>query len=165
MKNRFPRPYREHDVLFDAAYDQPKGEDSCTNCNKEHLIQRDIRASDEPRIHYRLIASGNQVIKYGKTWDLIAKEHGILCFEMEAVGLMKQVPCLVIRGICNYSDSHKNKQWQGYAALAAAAYTKILLGVVSASHVRIGEAPLKSSWMVPFDWNPDLLGTIIKWHV
>jgi len=55
----------------------------------------------------------------------------MLCFEMEAAGLMNQLPCLVIRGICDYSDSHKNKDWQGYAALAAAAYAKILLSVVS----------------------------------
>ncbi|KAH7205642.1 ankyrin repeat-containing domain protein [Fusarium oxysporum] len=36
-------------------------------------------------------------------------------------------PCLVIRGICDYSDSHKNKGWQEYAALVAASYAKELL--------------------------------------
>jgi nucleoside phosphorylase len=46
---------------------------------------------------------------------------------MEAAGLMNHFPCLVIRGICDYSDSHKNYQWQGYAAMAAGAYTKDLL--------------------------------------
>ena len=40
---------------------------------------------------------------------------------------MNHFPCLVIRGICDYSDSHKNKEWQGYAAMAAAAYAKDLL--------------------------------------
>jgi nucleoside phosphorylase len=49
---------------------------------------------------------------------------------MEAAGLMDQLPCLVIRGICDYSDSHKHQQWQGYAALAAAVYAKLLLGIV-----------------------------------
>jgi hypothetical protein len=47
--------------------------------------------------------------------------------------------CLVIRGVCDYSDSHINKQWQGYAALAAAAYTKILLSVVPVNF--LGEEP------------------------
>ena len=51
----------------------------------------------------------------------------VLCFEMEAAGLMNHFPCLVICGICDYSDSHRNKEWQGYAAMAAAAYTKDLL--------------------------------------
>ena len=59
--------------------------------------------------------------------DALAKEKDVLCFEMEAAGLMNHFPCLVIRGICDYSDSHKNKEWQGYAAMAAAAYTKDLL--------------------------------------
>ena len=69
-------------------------------------------------------------MKDGRTRDKLAKEHGILCFEMEAAGLMNQLPCLVIRGICDYSDSHKNKIWQGYAALTAASYGKMLLSVV-----------------------------------
>ncbi|KAF3283914.1 hypothetical protein TWF970_001081 [Orbilia oligospora] len=50
---------------------------------------------------------------------------------MEAAGIMNQFPCLVIRGICDYSDSHKNKKWQGYAAMAAAAYAKDLLARIS----------------------------------
>jgi nucleoside phosphorylase len=59
--------------------------------------------------------------------DKFAKEEDVLCFEMEAAGLMDQFPCLVIRGICHYSDSHKSKEWQGYAALTAAAYAQELL--------------------------------------
>jgi nucleoside phosphorylase len=51
----------------------------------------------------------------------------VLCFKMETAGLINHFPCLVIRGICDYSDSHKNKEWQGYAAIAAVAYTKDLL--------------------------------------
>lgn len=76
-----------------------------------------------------------QVMKHGMTRDRLAEKHGILCFEMEAAGLMNLLPCLVIRGICNYSDSHKNKKWQGYAALTAAAYAKELLSVVPVYHV------------------------------
>jgi nucleoside phosphorylase len=35
----------------------------------------------------------------------------MLCFEMEAAGLINRFLCLVIRGICDYSDTHKNKEW------------------------------------------------------
>jgi hypothetical protein len=49
---------------------------------------------------------------------------------MEAAGLINDFPCLVIRGICDYADSHKNKEWQGYAAAIAAAYAKELLLIV-----------------------------------
>ncbi|KAN0070408.1 vegetative incompatibility protein HET-E-1 [Elaphomyces granulatus] len=54
---------------------------------------------------------------------------------MEAAGLMDNFPCLVIRGICDYADSHKNKQWQGYAAATAAAYAKELLTVIHPNQV------------------------------
>jgi len=48
---------------------------------------------------------------------------------------MADFPCIIIRGICDYADSHKNKQWQGYAALAAAAYAKELLAYVPRGHI------------------------------
>jgi hypothetical protein len=44
----------------------------------------------------------------------------------------------VIRGICDYADSHKNKQWRPYAATvaaASAAYTKELLSIILAQEV------------------------------
>src|SRR5712664_668372 len=120
----FSRPADEHDGLFNPAYNHPPSEDTCINCDERELMYRHPRTSDEPQIHYGLIASGNQVMKHGETRDRLGKEYGMLCFEMEAAGLMNQLPCLVIRGICDYSDSHKNKHWQGYATLAAAAYAK-----------------------------------------
>ncbi|KAL6402688.1 hypothetical protein AUP68_14144 [Ilyonectria robusta] len=67
--------------------------------------------------------------------DKLAVEENILCFEMEAAGLMNHFPCLVIRGICDYSDSHKNKEWQGYAAMVAAAYAKDLLRRIAPNRV------------------------------
>jgi nucleoside phosphorylase len=54
---------------------------------------------------------------------------------MEAAGLMDEFSCLVIRGICDYADSHKNKRWQPYAAATAAAYMKELLNVIPAQEI------------------------------
>ena len=92
-------------------------------------VQRDPRDTTYPEIHYGTIASGNTLVKDATARDQIVADVGedCICFEMEAAGLMNHFPCLVIRGICDYSDSHKNKEWQGYAAMAAAAYTKDLL--------------------------------------
>jgi hypothetical protein len=59
----------------------------------------------------------------------------VLCFEMEAAGLMNHFPSLIIRGICDYSDSHKNKEWQGYAAMAAAGFAKDLLNQIAPGRV------------------------------
>jgi len=89
----------------------------------------------EPAIHYGLIASGDQVMRHGATRDRLRKELDVLCFEMEAAGLMDSFPCLVIRGICDYADSHKNKRWQSYAAATAAAYAKELLRTIPGNHV------------------------------
>lgn len=70
-------------------------------------------------------------MRNGLERDRISRElGGVLCFEMEAADLMKIFPCLVIRGICDYSDSHKNKDWQAYAAAVAAVYAKELLSEI-----------------------------------
>ena len=35
---------------------------------------------------------------------------------------MNRIPVCVIRGVCDYGDEHKNKEWQPYAAAMAGAY-------------------------------------------
>ncbi len=127
---RFIRPTHE-DCLFQADYDHHDvASDTCMNCDRSKLCLRPPRAHQEPIIHYGLIGSANQVLKDGRRRDQLAQDLGIYCVEMEAAGLMNDFPCLVVRGICDYADSHKNKEWQGYAAAAAAAYTKELLLMV-----------------------------------
>ena len=64
-----------------------------------------------------------------------AELGGVLCFEMEAAGLMNSFPCLVIRSICDYADSHKNKRWQPYATATAAACAKEVLLVIPPAEV------------------------------
>ncbi|KAE8381512.1 hypothetical protein BDV26DRAFT_289364 [Aspergillus bertholletiae] len=132
LGNDFSYPGQENDQLFQSEYDHQYENGDCTECDKQHLVKRQPRRSqgEHTYIHYGLIASGNQVMKDGRTRDRFARELGVLCFEMEAAGLMNHMPCLVIRGICDYSDSHKQKKWQGYAALIAAAYGKLLLSIV-----------------------------------
>ncbi|KAJ0417684.1 purine and uridine phosphorylase [Aspergillus carlsbadensis] len=87
---------------------------------------------EEPRVHYGLIASGNQVIKDAKFRDSLNTSLGgeVLCVEMEAAGVANNFPCLAIRGICDYASEGKNKDWQEYAAGVAAAFAKELLEVV-----------------------------------
>ncbi|PWY88889.1 purine and uridine phosphorylase [Aspergillus sclerotioniger CBS 115572] len=127
----FRYPGAEHDWLFHASYDHDPCFEFCAECDPDRQVRRQPRASPTPVVHYGNIASGNQIMKHGLTRDRIAQTaHGILCFEMEAAGIMDLLPCLVIRGICDYSDSHKNKEWQGFAALTAAAYAKELLAKI-----------------------------------
>ncbi|KAH3139838.1 hypothetical protein LV164_003323 [Aspergillus fumigatus] len=124
----FGRP--ANDWLFHSTYDHQSSRKDCSSCDKNQLVQRAPRANDEPCVHYGLIASGNQLMKDVRTRDAIARELNVLCFEMEAAGIMDQLPCLVVRGICDYCDSHKSDEWQQYAALTAAVYSKALLSIV-----------------------------------
>jgi nucleoside phosphorylase len=130
MAPKFKHQGVENDRLFKANYEHTAGE-TCKGCPKFHVTERPPRDDLTPRIHYGNIASGNQVIKNGERRDQIAKDLGVICFEMEAAGLMNDFPCLVIRGICDYADSHKNKVWQPYAAATAAAFARVLLGFIN----------------------------------
>jgi nucleoside phosphorylase len=133
--HKFGRGQAGSDVLFEAEHNQ-SGEDNCLSFTAVGMIQRKERADKTPMIHYGTIASGNQVMRDGVERDKVSSEFGgVLCFEMEAAGLMNTFPCLVIRGICDYADSQKNKRWQPYAAGTAAAYAKELLGVIPAADV------------------------------
>ncbi|KAF4540233.1 uncharacterized protein LTHEOB_9329 [Lasiodiplodia theobromae] len=134
---QFSRDQIRDDVLFDGGYNHVGGGNSCMLCDDTRKLHRNKRAVDRPEPHYGTIASGNQVMRDGATRDQISSEFGgVMCFEMEAAGLMNNFPCLVIRGICDYADSHKNKEWQPYAAGTAAAYAKELLLVIPAEDVK-----------------------------
>ena len=130
----FSREKAGPDVLFEASYHHD-GEATCERCSEDRMMRRRTRKADEEAtLHYGTIASGNQVIKDAPTRDRLSKElGGVLCFEMEAAGLMNDFPCLVVRGICDYADSHKNKAWQPYAAATAAACAKSILSFVPAA--------------------------------
>ncbi|KAJ0415293.1 hypothetical protein BJY00DRAFT_327116 [Aspergillus carlsbadensis] len=119
------------DVLYQAEYN--------------HSDENDLACaskSEVPMIHYGIIASSNQVVKDSVLRDRIGAELGAIGLEMEAAGIMDSFPCIVIRGVSDYADSHKNKRWQRYAAATAAAYAKELLHKVppselSASHTAL----------------------------
>jgi nucleoside phosphorylase len=129
-RKTFSRPSIKSDRLFQIEHGHLENATSCDQCPIEWEEDRMTREDSDPYTHYGTIASGNTLIKDGETREVIRKETGALCFEMEAAGLMADFPCLVVRGVCDYADSHKNQQWQGYAALVAAAFAKELLGYV-----------------------------------
>lgn len=143
LKSRFPdltRPDRP-DSLFQASYEHhPFGAPTCDGCDPAKVQPRAFRLSNEPKIHYGVIASGNSVMRDGKSRDDVSQRLSALCFEMEAAGMMDTLQCLPIRGICDYSDSHKNKEWQDYAAATAAAYAWELLKVIPVSSGELSRA-------------------------
>ncbi|KAH8130302.1 hypothetical protein LI328DRAFT_162313 [Trichoderma asperelloides] len=143
LQTDFGRPSLDSDRLYRSEIMHPK--DSTLDCSvscgddPSKLVVRPRRIADEgaPVVHCGLIASSNTLMKDAMTRDEYALKKNVMCFEMEAAGLMNQFPCLVIRGISDYSDTHKNKNWQGYAAIAAAAYAKDLLRRIALDNTNI----------------------------
>ena len=88
-----------------------------------------VRQPGHPFVHFGLYASGDKVMKSGEERDNIARTEKVIAFEMEGAGVWRQFQghCLVIKGICDYADSHKSKEFQKYAAAAAAACMKAFL--------------------------------------
>ncbi|KAI4732999.1 hypothetical protein E4T50_16445 [Aureobasidium sp. EXF-12298] len=123
-----------------------------------HEGQHELPRPDnrESKVHYGLIASGDLVVKADKSRRELVQEiqDDVLCFEMEAAGLVNTFPCLVVRGISDYCDRYKNDDWQPYASSAAAAYCKYLLEVVHVSDVQVAataaEIMKSDTHQVPF---------------
>ncbi|KAF5244289.1 hypothetical protein FANTH_7799 [Fusarium anthophilum] len=159
LASKFLRNDSLKDVLFKASYnhvikgtlggeagrqeseDEDEEHESCHLCDKSMTVKRPPR---DMVVHYGLIASGDGLIKGATARNKLNKDLGghVLCIEMEAAGVMNHFPCLVIRGICDYADSHKNKDWQEHAAIVAAAFAKELLQHVQADDIQ-RERPIK----------------------
>ncbi|KAH7134220.1 hypothetical protein EDB81DRAFT_887025 [Dactylonectria macrodidyma] len=193
LRKKYKRPDRESDTLFQTRVVHPSNESATckADCNTGPLSlePRPDRTDDDddPATHYGTIASANQLMKDAIARDKLAGETGVLCFEMEAAGLMNHFPCLVIRGICDYSDSHKNKEWQGYATMTAAAYAKDLLARIPPNKIEnertiINDAIMSTDmkvtaltsnsereqereildWLSPIDYDPNQSDTLIR---
>jgi len=141
------------DRLYQDGYEHEGTEfDDCKECcDADYTISRSERGQsahrprDEPRVHFGNIASSNQLQISASERSRIQKEHDVICFEMEAAGVMQEYPCVVVRGICDYSDSHKNKGWQNYAAATAAACAKGLLSKIPAKETTARAEPTSPS--------------------
>ncbi|KAL5045966.1 hypothetical protein BDW71DRAFT_207950 [Aspergillus fruticulosus] len=102
----------------------------CTQlgCDEGRICRRrTCTGSYSPRIHIGAVASADTVMKSGEHRDNLVKSEGVIGFEMEAAGVWNNISCIIIKGVCDYADSHKNKAWQAYAAAAGASTAKAFL--------------------------------------
>lgn len=103
----------ENNRLFAPSSDH-LGSIDCRACREVDMVPRDYRELTDPEVHYRIIASSNTLVKKAaKREEILGRlpkhvRNKCLCIDMEAAGLMNSFPCIVIRGICDYGDSHKN---------------------------------------------------------
>ncbi|KAI6439877.1 hypothetical protein MCOR15_011898 [Pyricularia oryzae] len=158
---KFTFPGLQRDQLFNASYQHagiPKNK--CASCDSSQLVQRPERTEEETTgfiFHRGRIATGNAVVKDGERRDQIRELcNGALCIEMEAAGVDAGRSCLVIRGISDYADSHKDDIWRSYAAGNAAVFARELLSKIPPSSVR--NLAIEVHFSVPFSRNEHFVG-------
>ncbi|SMR61359.1 unnamed protein product [Zymoseptoria tritici ST99CH_3D1] len=127
---------------------------------KPHHSNNDIK---EAQIHFGRYASGNAVMKSGHRRDLLIRDEGVIAFEMEGAGAWEVFGTIVVKGIVDYADSHKNKKWRGYPAARAA-----LCAAAMIEEIELPEKPRPANilqrdtpqqlWLPPRQANPRYTG-------
>ncbi|KLO78888.1 Uncharacterized protein LW93_4210 [Fusarium fujikuroi] len=125
-------PGSTKDMLFEATYRHLDDQQSCdqARCEGDLLKRSRLSRTDvppKPAVHFGLMASADTVMMSGEDRDRIASREDVIAFEMEGAGVWDSFPCIIIKGGCDYADSHKSKVWQRYASATAAACAKAFL--------------------------------------
>lgn len=133
-EQQFKYPGQQLDKLFRADYQHQQDSGNFTKCKIREIVERKPRSEQHIQqliFHQGRIGTGNSVVMDGKLRDQISERcGGLQCIEMSAAGVDASRNCLVIRGISNYCDSHKNGIWKSYAAGRAAVFARELLGMI-----------------------------------
>ncbi|OGM49154.1 kinesin light chain [Aspergillus bombycis] len=127
-------------------------------CDEKGIIRRrpDMHTTT-PSVHIGTIASGDMVMKSGEHRDRLANDDSVAGFDMEGAGVWDALPCIIIKGVCDYADSHKDKRWQAYAAATGAASAKAFLRLWNPASNE-GTKLKSPHWMVPFGRNFQFVG-------
>ncbi|KAL2816277.1 hypothetical protein BJX63DRAFT_387804 [Aspergillus granulosus] len=114
---KFSDPGQDKDILYLA---------------KDNMsVPRQHRPDGErTRVWYGSIGSGDRLLKSSQDRDELRDKYHVIGLEMEAAGVLNEIPVGNIRGVCDYGDEWKNKDWQPYAAVMAAAYAKAVLSEI-----------------------------------
>jgi nucleoside phosphorylase len=140
---------RLEDLLFNSAYDHV---DSTTNsiadissrpgaeqglerpCGSCDMLQCIHRLPRERHVYCGTTISSDKVFWAALERDSLRTRLGrdiwfpdAICLETDATGFMGKLPYLLVHGISDYADSHKNASWMDHATAAAAACVRELL--------------------------------------
>lgn len=135
----FQRPTEDYDRLYEPTHGHVKtttrNASGCDECGSEHMISRAKRGIEDFQLHFGTIACVESVVEDPQRRDQIGDDVGAICIEMEAAGILGRQNCLVIRGISDYADSHKNDLWKRYATATAAAVAREILCTIDPGDV------------------------------
>lgn len=151
----FRFPGRHNDLLFPPDYIHLERGVSCAECGCDSTLLVNQAQFETPNddgyvtIHRGTIASGDVVVKDALTRDQLAGKFDAYCFETEAAGALAELGCIVVRGISDYCDSHKNNKWHGYAAATAAAYAREMFFNMPTYKVTRWAWPHVAKWYLP----------------
>ncbi|KAH8158995.1 hypothetical protein CIB48_g9253 [Xylaria polymorpha] len=98
----FLDPGQDKDTMYETIEDET-----------EKLVHREPRkVSGRTRVWYGPIGSGEKLLKNAHKRNELRDKYNLIGLEMEAAGTMNRIPVGVVRGVCDYGDVHKNKEWQ-----------------------------------------------------
>ncbi|KAH1335475.1 hypothetical protein KXV68_004540 [Aspergillus fumigatus] len=143
---------------FDQFCEEALGTD-CDDlgCDQGQQVQcQEISEAAGTSIYIGPVTSANTVMKSGQHRDEIVRNEKVIGFKMEGAGVWDNIPCIIIKGVCDYADSHKSKVWQAYAAATGASAAKALLeSWIPTNHK---DPSSNRHLMIPFARNPHFVG-------
>ncbi|XP_061179810.1 uncharacterized protein LOC133188409 isoform X1 [Saccostrea echinata] len=128
----FNRPPKESDRLYMSI-----GEENVIEVQHPDQPEEAQGREDAPTVRFGVLGSGRPITKYDNTRLEFAVNYGITCFDCEYDQVIESIvgnrkdSFMFIRGISDYNDGSKNKEWQPYASLAAAAMMKTIIKMIS----------------------------------
>lgn len=100
--------------------------------HQKNLLENggDVEAAQNPSIFFGRFGSGDTTFSSGIHRDSLAQKHNIIAFEMEGAGVWDELPCIIVKGVSDYGDGHKPKNWAAWQNFAAAASASVAMGLV-----------------------------------
>ncbi|XP_067648626.1 uncharacterized protein [Haliotis asinina] len=92
-----------------------------------------IARHDVPKLHFGVFGSGARVVRNDSTKLDFATKYGICAFDTEFDQVLDSIcgnvkeSFMFVRGIADYRDGSKGKEWAPYSSLAAAAVVKTII--------------------------------------
>ena len=106
---------------------------TCNNCDPSQLVKRPERQKgEESKIHGGTIICGHTTYRKPGLRNSLGYKYNVLCVDSTTAHIGFKFPRLVVRGIADYADSHKNPSWDNYANFSAAAFARLFLLRLSA---------------------------------